>query len=952
MAIFKNVASQKIAVYAHNTAADTPKTGDAANITAQISLNGAATAATNDTNPTELDATDAPGIYLFDMTQAETNTDLIILSAVSATGDISIEPVLIYTLPTYANTQVAQTGDSYARLGAPAGASVSADIAVIDGNVDAVLVDTAEIGTAGAGLTNIDLPDQTMNIIGNITGNLSGSVGSVTGAVGSVTGNVGGIAGTITTLDALDTAQDLEHATTQALVGNLSTGSGGISTTATTFVKSGAEPETNTYTATGQLDGTYHIVEDVGGATDAYYQFNVGPNGVPISFEWTGYAQGNNDTYAIYAYNYGGTAYEQIGSITGTVGTTVQTVQFSMTTAHVGTGANDGLVRFRFLSADGTAIGTDYLLCTYTAIDTALGYEGGAVWVDEAAGTSTGTTPGVDGLVTNRSDDFDNAQTIATALGYTAIYVTNGNSITLTGAITNFTVGIPGGNWTLALGGQDVSNCDINDATVSGVAAGSDTHYHDCTFNNTTIRPGSFLYNPTWTGTITIGAAGDYNIIYPHSGVAGSGSPVLDMASVVGATTLSIRGHKGGLTVNNLTSDHTLTIGGDELGTVTLNGADATVEIRGVYKALVNNLTGSPTVNVGGAILGADVAAILVDTAEIGVAGAGLTEAGGTGDHLTAIDLPNQTMDIVGNITGNLSGSVGSVTGNVGGVAGTITTLDALDTAQDAQHASTQADIAALNDLSAAAVNAEVDTALSDYDPPTRTELTTDTNSILAKVLSYFQLLLRKDAAIATDNAAELTAINADGGSGAGAFDNTTESTEAIRDRGDSAWITGGGGSAPTVEQIRTEIDSNSTQLAAIVADTNELQTDWANGGRLDLILDELTTQGDTNESKLDIIDGVADAVLVDTGTTIPAQISALQDLSAADILTTQLTESYAADGTAPTLAQAIFLIQQSLGDFSISGTTITVKKLDGSTTAATYTLDDGTSPTSRTRTS
>ncbi len=45
---------------------------------------------------------------------------------------------------------------------------------------------------------------------------------------------------------------------------------------------------------------------------------------------------------------------------------------------------------------------------------------------------------------------------------------------------------------------------------------------------------------------------------------------------------------------------------------------------------------------------------------------------------------------------------------------------------------------------------------------------------------------------------------------------------------------------APAVSAvaIRTEIDSNSTQLAAIVADSNELQTDWANGGRLDLILD------------------------------------------------------------------------------------------------------------------
>lgn len=36
----------------------------------------------------------------------------------------------------------------------------------------------------------------------------------------------------------------------------------------------------------------------------------------------------------------------------------------------------------------------------------------------------------------------------------------------------------------------------------------------------------------------------------------------------------------------------------------------------------------------------------------------------------------------------------------------------------------------------------------------------------------------------------------------------------------------GGGGTAPTVEEIRAEMDSNSTQLADIVEDTNELQTD------------------------------------------------------------------------------------------------------------------------------
>lgn len=67
------------------------------------------------------------------------------------------------------------------------------------------------------------------------------------------------------------------------------------------------------------------------------------------------------------------------------------------------------------------------------------------------------------------------------------------------------------------------------------------------------------------------------------------------------------------------------------------------------------------------------------------------------------------------------------------------------------------------------------------------------------------------------------------------------------------------------------------------------------------------------------------------------------------EILTTQMTEAYAADGVDPTLAQALFLIQQSIGDFSISGTTLVVKKVGGST-AATYTLDDASNPSSRTR--
>jgi hypothetical protein len=59
----------------------------------------------------------------------------------------------------------------------------------------------------------------------------------------------------------------------------------------------------------------------------------------------------------------------------------------------------------------------------------------------------------------------------------------------------------------------------------------------------------------------------------------------------------------------------------------------------------------------------------------------------------------------------------------------------------------------------------------------------------------------------------------------------------------DANALTGGGGA--TAADVRIEMDANSTKLAAILADTNELQADWVNGGRLDLILDAAGSAGD-----------------------------------------------------------------------------------------------------------
>lgn len=69
-----------------------------------------------------------------------------------------------------------------------------------------------------------------------------------------------------------------------------------------------------------------------------------------------------------------------------------------------------------------------------------------------------------------------------------------------------------------------------------------------------------------------------------------------------------------------------------------------------------------------------------------------------------------------------------------------------------------------------------------------------------------------------------------------------------------------------------------------------------------------------------------------------------------ADPWTTAMTESYAADGATMTPAQALYMINQKMQEMTIVSTTMTVKKLDGTTTAMTFTLNDAVNPTSITR--
>ncbi len=172
---------------------------------------------------------------------------------------------------------------------------------------------------------------------------------------------------------------------------------------------------------------------------------------------------------------------------------------------------------------------------------------------------------------------------------------------------------------------------------------------------------------------------------------------------------------------------------------------------------------------------------------------------------------------------------------------------------------------------------------------------------------------------------------------------------------------------ADTYSRIGTPAGASvSADIASIQADTNDLQTQIGTAGA------GLTNIGDTRLGNLDAAvssrqpvgavdlnadqSGVTIGTVNALGTQAKADVNAECDTALADYGAlkggTAMTESYAADGAAMTPEQALYMIWAMLSEKSISGTTLTVKKLDGSTTAMQFTLDDGTSPTSITRSS
>lgn len=344
------------------------------------------------------------------------------------------------------------------------------------------------------------------------------------------------------------------------------------------------------FSETAALDDVYWQIEDAAGTLDMYFEFAISADGSPVSVTMTGRVNGANDSLDVFAWNWGGSTWEQIGELPGQGGPSDVPHLYNLFTTHVGTGANLGKVRIRFFGTGltGADLYVDQIFLSYAVVTRSVGYADGAIWIDTING-APGTTAFINGTADNPVDSLANAIVLDSQLSLGRFALAPGSSITLGQAFDNHS--FFGDHWTLALGGQSISSAVINGADVSGVCTGAvSPHFEGCDMGVVTVPPCHFHACGLEGAVITLGSAGDYfwDQCYSHTGTV---PPTVDFGAAVGTTNLNLPHYSGGVEFENMGQPGTDTVrleGWGEL-IVNVNCIGGTITVRGHFPQTDNS---------------------------------------------------------------------------------------------------------------------------------------------------------------------------------------------------------------------------------------------------------------------------------------------------------------------------------------------------------------------------
>lgn len=224
-----------------------------------------------------------------------------------------------------------------------------------------------------------------------------------------------------------------------------------------------------------------------------------------------------------------------------------------------------------------------------------LGYANGAVWVDTING-SGGTENFENGTTGNKSNDIEDAKTIADSLGLNIFEISPSSDLTLHESFDNFV--LTGSHWILALNSKSISETVIRGAEITGTATAADSpHISESDIGDTTL-PACHLHACSISGAITLADAGDYFLDQCYSGIAGTATPSIDFQAGVGSTNLNMRHYSGGIEIKNMGGAGTdnMSLEGNGQLIINANCSGGTIAIRGNF-TVTDNASGAVTLS-------------------------------------------------------------------------------------------------------------------------------------------------------------------------------------------------------------------------------------------------------------------------------------------------------------------------------------------------------------------
>ena len=222
------------------------------------------------------------------------------------------------------------------------------------------------------------------------------------------------------------------------------------------------------------------------------------------------------------------------------------------------------------------------------------GYELGSIWIDTVNGVA-GTTDYENGTVERPVRSLTDALALATSLNIKRFQLTPDSVLTLDAPVDGKL--FSGVNWTLALGGQSCSDTAFLGASVSGICTGANPpRFWDCEMGACTLPP-CRLHSCGLNDDLTLSGAGDYHLDQCYSDVAGAATPSVDFGAV-GSTNLNMRHYSGGIEIENMGDVGTdvMSLEGSGQLIINANCSGGTIAIRGAF-TVTDNASGVVTLS-------------------------------------------------------------------------------------------------------------------------------------------------------------------------------------------------------------------------------------------------------------------------------------------------------------------------------------------------------------------